>query len=165
MQKFQIFWKKFENLGIIVSKILEKILPKNPQIFFQISAKIFEQEVYVTEQVWCTISTIQQKLGMVNFLQPEIVFGSWRIFAKEFFWSQKFRDFWLFSKKFLCCEALFLKQKKTPSSFSMSCRLSILSALAELDKKISLDEVFFFPNVLSGMGFENLVTKRESFGD
>ena len=149
----EFFEKNTKIWGQSSVKFWEKSFPKIHKFFFKFPQKFLSEKF-----TWQSKSDAQYRRFSKNlrkvFLQPEIVFGSWRIFAKEFFWSQKFRNFWLFSKKFLCCEALFLKQKKKPSAFFMSCRLSILSALAELDKKISLREKFFLPNDLSGMGFE-----------
>ena len=59
----------------------ETSFPKTHK-FSKFCSKKFSRVVYVTEQIWCTISTTQQKLCLLIFLQPEIVIGSWLSFQK-----------------------------------------------------------------------------------
>ena len=94
-------------MGTIVSK-------KNRKLFF-----LRESEVYVIEQIWCTISTIQQNSRIWFFLFFLIQFAS-RKFFQDF--SKFFEFFRNFSKKSEILEIFgkismlqrsFFKNKKT----------------------------------------------------
>ena len=158
------FWVFSENCrkNIKILKNLWTIVSKN------FAKKIFRTQVedYVMEQIWCTISTIQQKLeGGIFFLARDCI---WKLTfcCKRIFLVPKIPRFLTFFEKIFRLRSIIFETKK--KAFRIFHDLSIehtFGARGAGQKKFTRWKVFFCKLFERYMGSQNLETKRESFGD
>ena len=102
------------------------------------------------------------KTGGVYFFVARDCIKKLTHFGKKILLVSKIPKFLTFFEKISMLRSIVFETKKKPSAFFMTCRLSILSALAELDKKSSLVEKFFSANYLSGIWVPKIWKPKEN---